>query len=189
MAQTFEFPQYAAIMTPAGGEFILALDELHPIAQKKEIDTGGDPREKLSPETIFRDVIKCAVSDAVLFLTPYFRVASGSPSFPDGLATARFSLVIDNEIYILDGMVKNHLADIQGNLPDTAKLDFAKLKKGSFLGNMVSANGPIPRSTFGYFLVNDMPVSIEVRGVAAGYGKVELEAGFVSALYTTRAKK
>lgn len=185
MTKMFEFPGRASIRTPAGTDFAMGLDGLFPIIQKTPIDTGGDPRASLDSEIVLRHLTKCKVSDAILFLTPYFRILSGSPSFPNGLATARFSLIIDNEIYILDGQVKNHLTDLEGNLLDSAKLDFSKPKKGVFLGNMLSAAGPIPSSTFGYFLTNATPVSIEIRGVAGGYGKVELETGLIAALYTT----
>ena len=185
MAKTFEFPPFAAIHA-GQGDYALSLKGLHPLIQKATIDTGGDPRGKVDPETVFKLTTKCKTCEAILFLTPYFRVVSGSPSIPTGLATARFSLVVDNEIYILDGLLKDHLTDIEGNLLDTAKIDFSKPKKGAMTANMIANKGVVPASTFGYFLADDTPVSIEVRGVAGGYGKFELEAGFVAALYTSQ---
>lgn len=189
MTNLFEFPKYAAILNAGSSDFKMSLSGPPWMSQTKAIDTGGDPRAKLDPETVFKQTVGCDVCDAVLLMTPYFRIASAPPSFPDGLATARFSMIVDSEIYILDGSVKNHLTDIQGNIPVTAKLDFSKPKKGAFWANMISAAGTIPRSTFGYFVGGGSVVSIEVRSVVAGYGKIELEAGFVSALYTTRIEK
>lgn len=185
----FEFPGYVSIVGAAKNDFVMSLDKLYPLTQKTSIDTGGDPRAKLGPLTILKNAVECQVSDAVLLLTPFFRITAGSPSFPTGLATARFSLLADNEIYILDGQIKNHLADLEGNLPEAAKLDFSNPKEGACLGNMHSGSGTIPRSTFGYFLLNDTAVTIEIRGIAGGYGKIELEAGLIAALYTTRAGK
>jgi len=185
MTKTFEFPPYAAIHA-GNGDYALSLKGLHPMIQKTVIDTGGDPRGNVDPETVLRLTTECQISEAILFLTPYFRVISGPPSIPNGLATARFSLVVDNEIYILDGSLKDHLTDLEGNLLDTAKLDFSKPKKGALTANMIANKGVVPASTFGYFLAKETPVSVEVRGVAGGYGKFELETGFVAALYTSQ---
>ena len=185
----FEFPGYVSIVGAAKNDFAMTLDKIYPMVQKTPIDTGGDPRAKLDPVTLLKNAVECQVSDAILLLTPFFRIAGGSPSFPNGLATARFSLIADNEIYILDGQVENHLADLDGNLPEAAKLDFSNPKKGVCLANMYSGSGTIPGSTFGYFLLHGTPITIEIRGIAAGYGKVEMEAGLVAALYTTRAGK
>lgn len=191
MTNLFEFPKHAVIVGAAKNDFTLSLEKIHPIIKRTTIDTGADPREKLEPITILKEVVKCQVSDAVLALTPYFWISTGqsTPSLPASLAAARFSLVIDNEIYILDGSVKNHLTDFEGNLPDTAKLSFAKPKKGACLGNLMANGATVPGSTFGYFLLNESCVSIEVRDITSGYGKIELEAGLVAALYTTRAGK
>lgn len=186
MPKTFEFPPHAALVNAAAQDYMMNLVGLQPLIQTAEINTGGDPREKVDPVTAFKLEIKCKLSDAVLALTPYFRIMAGPPSFPDGLATARFSLVVDNEIYILDGKLKNHLTDIEGNLPETAKLDWSKPKKGVFLANMISSHGTIPGSTFGYFLSTDSVAAIEIRGIAGGYGKVKIETGILAACYTSQ---
>jgi hypothetical protein len=88
MTKTFEFPPYAAIHA-GNGDYALSLKGLHPMIQKTMIDTGGDPRGKVDPETVLRLTTECQISEAILSSRPTSGSSPGRRPIPNGLATAR----------------------------------------------------------------------------------------------------